>query len=130
MSALVLGEAVLDDLRRRYPAYHETAYFFVLAGLQFTLERVGASRHVSGRELALGCRDLALERWGVMSRPVLSHWGINATRDIGELVFALVECGVLIKQEDDSLTHFEGVYDFEEVFERSYPWGASLRTVG
>jgi uncharacterized repeat protein (TIGR04138 family) len=130
MSGLVLGEAMLDTLRRRNPTYHETAYFFVLAGLQFTLERMETSRHVSGRELALGCRDLALERWGVMSRPVLAHWGIHSTRDIGELVFALVECGVLLKQDDDSLTHFEGVYDFEEVFERSYPWGSALRTVG
>lgn len=126
MSQMVLADAVMDHLRRRYPCYHETAYLFILSGLHFTLERLGEARHISGPELTQGCRDLAIERYGPMARSVLEFWGIRCTRDLGELVFALVECGVLVKQESDDLDDFDGVYDFAEAFERDYPWAAPL----
>lgn len=122
MSGILLAENVIDRLRRRYPSYHETAYLFILSALHFTIERLGEARHISGRELAEGCRDLALQRWGLMARSVLEYWGIHSTRDLGEIVFALVELGVLVKQEEDSIESFDDVYDFAEVFEREYRW--------
>lgn len=122
MSAILLADNVIDRLRRRYPAYHETAYLFILSGLHFTIERLGEPRHISGRELAEGCRDLALDRWGLMARTVLEYWGITSTRDLGEIVFALVELGVLVKQESDCIESFDHVFDFEEAFETAYPW--------
>jgi uncharacterized repeat protein (TIGR04138 family) len=48
---------------------------------------------------------------------------------LGAIVFALVECGVLVKQEADSLEDFEGVYDFGVAFGRDYPW-PGLNTLG
>lgn len=122
MSGILLADNVIDRLRRRYPAYHETAYLFILSGLHFTIERLGEPRHISGQELAEGCRDLALSRWGLMARSVLEYWGITGTRDLGEIVFALVELGVLVKQDDDSIDSFDSVFDFQEVFETRYPW--------
>jgi uncharacterized repeat protein (TIGR04138 family) len=122
MSGILLAENVIDRLRRRYPSYHETAYLFILSALHFTIERLGEPRHISGPELAEGCRDLALQRWGLMARSVLEYWGITGTRDLGEIVFALVDLGVLVKQDDDSIDSFDGVYDFEEAFETAYPW--------
>jgi uncharacterized repeat protein (TIGR04138 family) len=61
-------------------------------------------------------RDLALHRFGPMARTVLEHWGIGRTTDVGNIVFALVECGVLIKQDEDSLADFDNVFDFDEAF--------------
>ena len=127
MSGILLADSVMDRLRQRYPCYHETAYLFILSGLHFTIERLGEARHISGRELAEGCRDLAIERWGLMARPVLDYWGIRSTRDLGAIVFALVECGVLVKQENDSLDDFDCVFDFAESFERGYPWAGVKR---
>ena len=126
MSGILLADNVIDRLRRRYPSYHETAYIFILSALHYTIDQLGEPRHISGRELAEGCRDLALERWGLMARSVLEYWGITSTRDLGEIVFALVELGVLVKQDDDSIDSFAAVYDFEEVFESSYPWPGSI----
>ena len=122
MSSILLAEAVMDRLRQRYPGYHETAYLFILSALHFTIERLSEPRHISGRELAEGCRDLAIERWGLMARTVLEYWGIRSTRDLGAIVFALVECGVLVKQDTDDLGDFESVFDFGAAFERDYPW--------
>jgi uncharacterized repeat protein (TIGR04138 family) len=122
MSGILLADNVIDRLRRRYPSYHETAYLFILSALHYSIERLGEPRHISGRELAEGCRDLALDRWGLMAKSVLEYWGITGTRDLGEIVFALVELGVLVKQDEDSIESFDSVYDFGEVFERRYPW--------
>jgi uncharacterized repeat protein (TIGR04138 family) len=46
---------------------------------------------------------------------------------MGEIVFLLVDHGVLSKQETDRREDFADVYSFEEVFESEYPWGAPGR---
>ena len=71
--------------------------------------------------MAGGVRDLAIERFGPMARSVLEHWGIERTADVGAIVFALVESGVLIKQDEDSPADFEDVFDFDDAFEVPYP---------
>lgn len=126
MNSIVLDEAVIDRLRERHPTYHETAYLFVLSALHHVLSGLDEPRHISGRELAVGVRDLAIQRYGPMARTVLEYWGVRSTADVGKLVFALVDCGILIKQPDDVPEEFEDVFDFEETFERDYPWGQSV----
>jgi uncharacterized repeat protein (TIGR04138 family) len=116
-----MDEELFNRLRDLAPRYHEAAYIFVLAALNHVIERLPEPRHISGRELAEGVRDLALERYGPMARTVLEYWGIASTRDVGAIVFALVECNVLIKQEADSPQDFVDVFDFDEAFEPQYP---------
>jgi uncharacterized repeat protein (TIGR04138 family) len=119
----MVGESLLEKLREKNPRYTDAAYLFVLSALQFAIEQLDEPRHISGQELAEGARDLAIEQFGPMARTVLEHWGIHSTDDIGEIVYALIDCRVLIKQDDDSLDDFRDVFDFDEVFDRDYPWG-------
>lgn len=130
MSGILLAENVIDRLRRRYPGYHETAYLFILSALHHTIDRLPEPRHITGRELADGARDLALERWGLMARSVLEYWGIHSTRDLGAIVFALVECGVLVRQDDDCLDDFDGVFEFDQAFHHEYPWSGLRELAG
>jgi uncharacterized repeat protein (TIGR04138 family) len=115
----------MDMIRLREPRYHEHAYLFVLASLEHLQSTLDERRHVDGRELAHAVRDLALERFGVLSRLVLEHWGIRSTADLGAIVFALVDTGLLMSQPGDSRDDFVGVYDFDDAFEESYPWSAA-----
>ena len=127
MAQLVFRDGIMDRIRAREPRFHERAYLFVLAALEFSQSRLAERRHITGRELAAACRDLALERYGVMSRLVLEHWGIRSTADIGDVVFTLVDLGLLISQPTDRREEFADVFDFDEAFEREYPWsGAQL----
>jgi uncharacterized repeat protein (TIGR04138 family) len=116
-----MDEELFETLRDRYPRYDEAAYVFVLSALNYVLRRLPEPRHISGRELAEGVRDLAIERFGPMARSVLEHWGIHETVDVGDIVFALVEHGVLIKQDEDSRTDFMDVFDFDDAFDPQYP---------
>lgn len=122
MNGIILDDVLLDRLRERHPRYHESGYLFILSALHHVIEHLPEPRHISGAELAGGVRDLAIERFGPMARTVLEHWGIQSTSDVGDIVFALIECGVLIKQDEDAREDFTDVYDFDEAFAR-YPFG-------
>jgi uncharacterized repeat protein (TIGR04138 family) len=78
------------------------------------------NRHVGGRQLCWGLRDLAMRQWGLMATCVLRHWGIRSTKDFGRMVFALVNSGMLQKQPHDRIEDFDAAYDFEEALDRSY----------
>ena len=54
----------------------------------------------------------------------LEHWGVHGTADVGEIVFALVDAGILITQEGDSPEDFHVCSTSNEAFDRNYPWGA------
>ena len=112
----------MDRIRLREPRFDERAYLFVLAALEYCQQRLPERRHITGRELSLACRDLALDRFGVMARLVLEHWGVKSTGDLGDVVFTLVELGLLMSQPSDSREEFIGVFDFDQAFEREYPW--------
>jgi uncharacterized repeat protein (TIGR04138 family) len=130
LSELTFRDGIMDRIRLRERRYDERAYLFVLAALEFCQQRLEERRHITGQELAEGCRDLALERFGVMSRLVLEHWGIRSTADIGHIVFALVELGMLLSQPTDTPEDFRDVFDFDQAFERDYPWCAGIAATG
>lgn len=100
--------------------YDERAYLFMLAAIEFLQGKLDTRRHVSGSELAWACRDLALERFGLLARTVLDCWGLTSTADFGEIVFALVEIELLSTQPGDKPEDFAGVYDFESAFNEGY----------
>jgi len=112
----------MDRIRMRESRFDERAYLFVLTALEFSQQRLPERRHINGRELALACRDLALDHYGVLARLVLEHWGVRTTADLGDVVFTLVDLELLMSQPTDTREEFIGVYDFEESFERAYPW--------
>ena len=117
-------EAALAELRKRDGKYNERAYVFVLAALEFAQTRLPARRHLNGGELAWACRDFALEQFGMLASAVLTHWGVEATEDFGQIVFMLIEVGLLARQPTDKLEDFEHVYDFADVFKAGagYRW--------
>jgi uncharacterized repeat protein (TIGR04138 family) len=122
MSEPLSAEDVLERIRGLDPRFQERAYLFVLATLEFCQRRRAVRGHIAGEELARACRDFALEQFGLMARPVLSHWGIESTDDIGRIVFLLIDAGLLMRQDSDRIEDFESVYDFADAFDAGYPW--------
>jgi uncharacterized repeat protein (TIGR04138 family) len=122
MHDLELTDALLQRIRALDGRYHERAYLFVLAALEYHQRQSGVRGHITGAELARACRDFALEQFGLTARTVLSHWGIEDTADIGRIVYVLIDVGLLIRQPTDRIEDFDGVFDFQDAFERHYPW--------
>ncbi|MFZ4576133.1 MAG: Minf_1886 family protein [Phycisphaerales bacterium] len=112
-----------QDLKPKAGKFPPAAFLFVRDGLAHTVKLVhgeeggeGDSRHVTGHQLCLGLRDFALIQYGRLARTVLRRWTIESTDDFGRIVYAMVEAGIMRKNEDDSLEHFRGVFDFDEAF--------------
>ena len=76
--------------------------------------------HVSGQELLHGLREFALKEYGPMSKAVLNEWGIKTTDDFGQVVFNLVNSGVLGKNENDSPNDFKNVFTFDDAFVKPF----------
>lgn len=125
MPELAFRDGVMDRIRLREPRFHESAYLFVLSALEFSQARLTERRHITGRELAEACRDLALQRYGLLARMVLEHWGVTSTADFGNIVFTLVDLGLLLSQATDTRDDFTDVFDFRDAFDRDYPWNAA-----
>jgi uncharacterized repeat protein (TIGR04138 family) len=127
VAELVFRDGIMDRIRLRERRFDERAYLFVLAALEYHQARLTERRHISGRELAEACRDLAIDRYGVLARIVLEHWGIRSSADIGDVVFTLVDLELLMSQSTDSREEFADVFDFDRVFDSEYPWCGALR---
>jgi uncharacterized repeat protein (TIGR04138 family) len=70
------------------------------------------SGHVTGRELCLAARRLAIRYYGIMAITVLDQWGIRSTSDIGEIVYNLIASGDLDKTPTDKRSDFDDIFDF------------------
>ncbi|HEY4416917.1 MAG TPA: Minf_1886 family protein [Verrucomicrobiae bacterium] len=114
-------DETVEQIFAKDPRYARDAYGFLREALDFTQKVVGKEnhgkiRHVTGQELLDGIRQYALTQFGPMTKTVFEEWGITNSHDFGELVFNMVEIGLLAKTEKDSRDDFQEGYDFTEAF--------------
>ncbi len=115
------------DIAARTP-YPPGAFAFVREGLHLSAKRVhgpepelmnpamAGKRHVSGEELCEALRELAVQRWGLMAKTVLSSWHIHSTLDFGKIVYTMIDNQLMQRTQGDSLEDFRDVFDFTQAF--------------
>jgi uncharacterized repeat protein (TIGR04138 family) len=118
-------DEVLETIVERDPRFHREAYHFLREALDFTQKLIGkenrgAIRHVTGQELLEGIRQFALQQYGPMTVTLLEEWGVHNCRDFGDIVFNMVENGLLAKTEKDSRDDFQTGYNFEDAFRKPF----------
>ncbi len=106
----------VDTLVKRDTRYHPDAYEFMMQALWYTQKKLNRKGDVSGRELSEGARDYCLDQYGPMAKAVLAHWGIKSTEDFGNIVFNMIEAGIMGKSEKDTQEDFTACFDFESAF--------------
>ena len=112
----------LLEVINRDRRYNPEAYSFVMAGLDFTSKKLKRQGHVTGQELLRGIKEYSLEQFGPMTRMVFEYWGIKETGDFGEIVFNMIDAGLLGKTEHDSKEDFSNAYDFKTVFDKGFKY--------
>jgi len=130
-----LFHAGLADVARRDGRYAYEAYEFIFQALHHAQKMLGreppeetrgqqpageSQYHVRGPELMEGVRDLALSEFGLMARTVLHLWGIHSTADFGEIVFNLIDAGLMTKTSADRREDFHNVYDLDEALVQGF----------
>ena len=130
------GEKDLEQIVRKDGRYPLEAFAFLHEGLARAVKQIYGDqadqpppdagpgpekpvrrpRHVSGAQLCRALRDEAIERWGLLAKSVLQRWNIRATIDFGNMVYLLIDSGLMDKTEQDSIEDFRDVYDFSAAF--------------
>jgi uncharacterized repeat protein (TIGR04138 family) len=128
MQEVNFDEAV-DQILTKDERFHRDAYGFMREGLDFTQKLIGKEnqgkvRHVTGQELLDGLRQYSLAQFGPMAITVFEEWGIRQSKDFGDIVFNMVEIGLLAKTEKDNRDDFQNGYDFTDAFRKPF-WPAS-----
>jgi uncharacterized repeat protein (TIGR04138 family) len=106
----------VEQILSKDKRYKFEVYPFVLTALNFTLHRLKVSRHVTAKELLDGIRDYAREQFGPMARTVFEYWNVFSTEDFGNVVFNLIDAGLLKKTPEDKIEDFKNIYDFNQAF--------------
>jgi uncharacterized repeat protein (TIGR04138 family) len=121
----------LLELIKEDPRYMYEAYEFICDTVTFTQGQLGRkprdgqqepaeNHHVSGSELARGACDLAIREFGLMASTVFKMWGVNASDDIGEIVFNLIELELLSKSDRDNREDFHDLFDLHQTLTDGY----------
>lgn len=106
--------------------YKRGAYYFVREALDHTVRKLNPNldpnqnTHITGQMLLDGIREYAHKQYGPMTITLFQDWAVKSCEDFGEIVFNLVEYGVLGKTEQDNRKDFAKGYNFEEAFVKPY----------
>ncbi len=73
-------------------------------------------RHLTGQQLCQALRIYALEQYGYLAKHVLEQWGLTSTDAIGDIVYNMIDIGLMKKSDQDRREHFDDVFDFQEAF--------------
>ncbi len=111
---------VVEGIIKVDPRYKVNAYIFVIVAVERTISALSYVRHISGQELLAGITDYAIDQFGPMSKEVFNYWGIKESTDFGNIVFNLIEAGLLTKRSEDSIDDFKNGSDFKKIFEEEY----------
>lgn len=126
----------LLDLIAKDTRYTAEAYEFIRNALNYAHDELGLGKvdeevvkasletegdlpeeaHLTGQQLCEAIRQYSITQFGFMAKTVLNSWGLNETLDFGEVVYNLIDIGMMRKSESDSKEDFAEVYDFDRVF--------------
>ena len=66
LAELAFRDGIMDQIRLRDARFHEHAYLFVLASLEFYQSRLSERRHIDGPQLAFAVSSLVVADSGTI----------------------------------------------------------------
>ena len=126
-----MDEERIQEILERDRRFERGAYEFTRQAVSYASEVFFATgTHVTGQELLEAIRDFARNRYGAMTPDVFEAWSVRAGEDFGEIVYNLIEAGLLSKTEEDSKEDFCGSGKFMDLFDSNKYWQEVLETTG
>jgi len=121
-------ETIVKQISESDNRFDPSAYRLIRKALDFAIkEKQGKAqgkqsqpKHITGQEFLHSFRSYVIDQYGPMALTVLNAWGIHRCEDVGEVIFKLVEGGILGKTDEDKREDFAEVYDFHEAFVKPF----------
>ena len=128
----------LVRILERDPRYDAHAYLFLNNAVSYTVNKLSKQgrplgvRHVTGAQLIQGLLEYAVSTYTFLAPDMLRYWNILSGRDAGNIVYNLIEEGVLSAGPNDRIEDFDCVPDLiyvaQEIVRRSF--GSRTEPVG
>ena len=121
---LSLRDPGLELLAEEKDLYPYEAYDFVSGLIKMMDDELQAqtesnpSPNITAGQLCLRCVEFSCSVFGRMSRAVFSSWNIKTTNDIGNIVFHLIEAGVVGAAEGDRIEDFDNLFDMNSALDK------------
>jgi uncharacterized repeat protein (TIGR04138 family) len=121
-----IGQAALSA------GYPEDAALFVMDAMTFVkFDRHGPQltpdgpQHATAADVCAAVREYAKIYFSNphQAQEALSQWRLQNSEDVGVLIFALADFGLLATSPDDSKEAFEGIFHFDDLI-GAIPWRA------
>jgi uncharacterized repeat protein (TIGR04138 family) len=115
----------VHEARQRDPRYPAQAYAFLCQALEHTTKKLKSEsgehdHHVTGQELLVGFRELALQEFGPLAFVVMREWGIQSSEDVGNMVYNFIAGGFFGRNESDRIEDFSDGVPLEEALKKPF----------
>jgi uncharacterized repeat protein (TIGR04138 family) len=111
-------EKLQNLLSPRFPKntrFPDEAFMFVKQGIDMAVAEAGFT-DIPATVLLEKLRTLALMWFREKAKSTLAGWNVHCTEDFGEIVFAMVDAGLLGKRPEDKIEDFANGFNFDEAF--------------
>ncbi len=118
-------DARIARAAQNHPEYAHEAYRYIANAVPVIAREIQEQaeqskgtpkRHISIAELLQGLRKHLIKDFGRLAIDILGAWHVHSTADFGNIVYNLVESGVLSLSPEDSLGDFYNRYSFHDAF--------------
>lgn len=80
----------------------------VVHGLSLRRSLSGDGPHIGAQQVVGGLWNSCLERFGILGRDVLEHWGLDTPSKVGAAIAGLVEGG-LLRGSDEEASEYDAL---------------------
>ncbi len=95
--------------------YEPWAYAFIYGSLSHAASLYKLPRnkeaHITAAQLCEAICSLAIQEFGLIAQTVMKQWGIKTTKDLGAVVYVLVQCEMMRQSENDKQEDFVDVFN-------------------
>jgi len=108
----------VENIIEKDPRYKSEVYEFIKNAVNYTAVKLGRhknkkdERHIKGNELLTSIVEYAIEQFGPLAADVMQNWGVRSGMDVGNIVFNMVNNGLLSASREDSIEDFKTDFDF------------------
>ncbi len=78
------------------------------------------SEGVTAEQICVVAVEYATRAYGLMARTILSRLGLRTTGDLGDVVYKMIDAGLICPSEGESRADFDDVFDLGEELERRF----------
>lgn len=86
------------------------------------------SEGVTVEQICVVAVEYATRAYGLMARTVLSRLGLRTTGDLGDVVYKMIDAGLICPSEGETRVDFDDVFDLGEELERRFKFHYKKRS--